>query len=506
MPVNSSELVGMVLGTCTLEMLIGRGGMSCVYLARQHFPERYVAVKILLPHLLTQDLDRASFLARFQHEANIIARLEHVNIVPIFTYGQQDQLAYLIMPYIPGGTLAQMLEQQKKLSIQQTLIYIEQAAAALDYAHSQGVIHRDLKPSNFLLYPDGRLVLADFGIARLIQHHEPLSHTLTPAGMLLGTPLYMAPEIIYGKPADQRSDIYALGIILFQMLSGELPFQGENTFALLSQQVQQPIPSLHRLNPLFSNDVDIVLQKATAKEREERYPSAGALVQALKHALSWSCQITLFENTGRILETPSIPYTPPHSTFPLADNPLTPASSRETPQKSSATPFSMWLLCGLLLIVMLAIFLGLHGSSDTPLSLVAVPSTPAETEQAKKVVQRYYKNLNQKDYQAAFELLSPQFQQSIHGLAHFTKGYQDIRQQTLTFKESQLQANGTIVVVVSLSVEAANKQRNIYLWRGILRKQPDTWKITQAHLCQLAGRASAFPRCSPTNQAKWGTT
>jgi serine/threonine protein kinase len=156
---NSSDLTGKVLGTCTLVQLIGRGGMGAVYLAQQTRPVRRVAVKVLLPNVLTSGDVYSEFLTRFKREADLIAQLEHVNIIPIHEYDEQDGLPYLVMSYLTGGSLRDVLARRGKLSLYETIAYIEQAAAALDYAHAHNIIHRDLKPANFLLHADGRLVL-----------------------------------------------------------------------------------------------------------------------------------------------------------------------------------------------------------------------------------------------------------------------------------------------------------------------------------------------------------
>ena len=170
------------------------------------------------------------------------------------------------MPYLAGGTLRDVLARRGALPLQEALAYIEQAAAALDYAHAHGIIHRDLKPSNFLLHPDGRLVLADFGIARMMQGNgKALGITLTNTGTLLGTPEYMAPEMIRGGQVDSRTDIYELGIVLFQMLSGTVPFRDDPHFAILMKHLQEPVPLLHYSNPAVPPAVDAVIQKATAK-------------------------------------------------------------------------------------------------------------------------------------------------------------------------------------------------------------------------------------------------
>ena len=265
---NSNYLIGKTLGTCRLEKLIGQGGMGVVYLARQVRPARYVAVKVLLPNLIADSNVYREFLARFQREADVIARLEHVNIMPIYEYGEQDGMAYLIMPYLPGGSLRDRLTQQPMLPLHDTVNYISQAASALDYAHAQGVIHRDLKPGNFLLHNDGRLVLADFGIARIMQESTNTSiSTLTNTGMMLGTPEYMAPEMFTGNLVDYRSDIYALGIILYQLLSGQVPFKGSTLYTIATKHLQDAPPPLRAIQPALPFAIDNVIQTPWQKNQ-----------------------------------------------------------------------------------------------------------------------------------------------------------------------------------------------------------------------------------------------
>lgn len=282
---SSRELFGKVLGGCMLERLLGQGGMGAVYLARQERPSRHVAVKVLLPHLVMDSQVQEQYLARFRREANIIAQLEHVNIVPIYAYGEQDGLAYLIMPYLQGGSLYDMLVKRGRLPLDETLRYLQAAAAALDYAHTHGIIHRDLKPANFLLHSDGRLLLSDFGIARLLQHEMDAAQMLTRAGTVLGTPNYMAPEMLRGEEIDHRADLYALGVIAYQLLSGQLPFQGDNPYALIASLQELP-PSLQQLVPTIPPAVDAIVQKAIAKKREDRFSSAQAMIQALSVAIT----------------------------------------------------------------------------------------------------------------------------------------------------------------------------------------------------------------------------
>ena len=243
-----NELIGKTLGTCTLVKLLGKGGMGIVYLAQQTRPARYVAVKVLMPEVSPESRAYKEFLVRFRREADVIAKLERVNIMPIYEYGEQDGLAYLVMPYLSGGSLRDVLAQRGALSLSETATYLDQAAYALTYAHSHGVIHRDIKPSNFLIHSDGRLVLADFGIARIMQEDtNSTASNLTSTGMLVGTPDYMAPEMAHGEHIDQRADIYELGILLFQMLTGRVPFTGSTPLMVAVKHIQDPLPSLSQM-------------------------------------------------------------------------------------------------------------------------------------------------------------------------------------------------------------------------------------------------------------------
>lgn len=280
------DLTEKTLGTCTMEKLLGRGGMGSVYLARQTRPARNVAVKVLQPNLTVNSVMHQEFLTRFRREADVIARLEHINIMPIYEYGEQDGLAYLVMPYLSGGSLRDVLSKRGALTQEETATYLDQAAAALEYAHTHGVIHRDLKPANFLLAGDGRLVLADFGIARIIQSSTIDGATLTNTGTILGTPEYMAPEMARGEHVDYRADIYEMGIVLFQMLSGRVPFAGTTPYAVVLKHVQEPLPSLHQINAAFSQAIDIVIQKATAKLPADRYQSAKEMAEAFRRAIT----------------------------------------------------------------------------------------------------------------------------------------------------------------------------------------------------------------------------
>ena len=227
MIIDTNQLLGQTLGNCVLERLIGQGGMGAVYLAQQARPRRTIAVKVLLPELPPKTAGvSAEFLARFRREADAIAALDHVNIMPIYEYGEQGQLAYLVMPHVTGGTLRDRLVTHGALPLNEVIPIIEQAAAALDYAHSHGIVHRDLKPGNMLFHADGRLLLTDFGIAKMMNGTSPLDstalQTLTTTGMIIGTPEYLSPEQATASPVDRRSDVYSLGIVVFHLLAGQV--------------------------------------------------------------------------------------------------------------------------------------------------------------------------------------------------------------------------------------------------------------------------------------------
>jgi serine/threonine protein kinase len=337
---NSSDLTGKVLGTCTLVQLIGRGGMGAVYLAQQTSPVRRVAVKVLLPDLLKSGDAYVDFLARFQREANLIAQLEHVNIVPIYEYAKQDGLPYLVMPYLTGGSLRDVLARRGKLSLQETITYIEQAAAALDYAHAHNIIHRDLKPANFLLHADGRLMLADFGIARIMQDNSLNAESaLTGTGMLLGTPEYMAPEMILGEKIDHRVDIYELGIVVFQMLSGTVPFKGNTAIVVATKHLQEPMPSLHAMNSDIPQSMDAVIQRATAKRPVDRFRTAGELAQSLRLAVN--AQNSSLERDEQDIATVL------SSPRPVAAPVITPQDLSKNPAGTRSEPSSGEFLPGL---------------------------------------------------------------------------------------------------------------------------------------------------------------
>lgn len=282
---NAEALIGTVLGNCKLQQLIGQGGMGAVYLAQQSRPRRQVAVKVLMPATSLKPHQLSAFLERFRRETDAAASLEHPNIMPVYEYGERGGLAYLVMPFISGGTLRDVMENEGQLPFQNAVNYLEQMAAALDFAHARGVIHRDIKPANMLLTPEGRLLLTDFGLVKILSDNQSEQLRLTGAGAPVGTPDYMSPEQVIGSEVDGRADQYSLGVVLFQMLTGTTPFQGETPMQIASQQLHMQPPAPRSLRPDLPEAAEQVLLRAMAKRPGDRFSTAQQFASAFRLAL-----------------------------------------------------------------------------------------------------------------------------------------------------------------------------------------------------------------------------
>ncbi len=311
---DAKELIGVTLGTCTLERVIGHGGMGAVYLAQQARPVRTVAVKVLIPSDVA-DLDQQrTFLERFRREADTIAKLDNQNILPIYEYDEafvnQQHLAYLVMPCIRGGTLRERMDEMKRsgsyFDLQTVASYLSQVADALSYAHSFGVVHRDVKPANLLFHQDGRLLLSDFGIARL-----RALPSLTNFGSFLGTAEYASPEQISSNDIDYRTDIYSLGTILYELLSGSVPFTGSSPFAVMTRKLHDTVPSIRISRPDLSTAIEAIVLRALARDPAHRYQAATMLASDFKAAITSlpGTQLHLGNNGGNIdLTIPEQPW------------------------------------------------------------------------------------------------------------------------------------------------------------------------------------------------------
>ncbi len=268
---------GQMLGPYRIVHQIGQGGMASVYKAYQPSMDRNVAIKVLPSQLA----ESPEFTARFQQEARIIARLEHPHILPVFDYGESDGITYFVMRYLEAGTLKSKMEAGP-LSWDEIDRLFTQLADALGYAHSQGVVHRDLKPGNALVDEQGNIFLTDFGIAKLLESASP---RLTQTDAIMGTPAYISPEQAKALPVDQRSDIYSLGIILYEMVTGRVPFTADTPLAVILKHVSDPLPLPSILKPDIPESVEQVILKALAKEPDNRYSTTAEFLAAWKRAL-----------------------------------------------------------------------------------------------------------------------------------------------------------------------------------------------------------------------------
>jgi serine/threonine protein kinase len=280
---------------------LGEGGMASVYLAIQHGLERQVALKIMSP-LLNSD---PGFTARFRREARIVAQLSHASIVPVFEVGEYQSRCYLSMEYLPGGDLKRRLLEGRR-DVSEASQMCVALCGALDLAHRKGFVHRDIKPENILFREDGTPVLTDFGIARALDH----GRSMTVAGVLVGTPGYMSPEQVKGLELDGRSDLYSLGVVFYEMLSGTAPFTAQSSLSLALKQVSDVLPSLPPEHAHYQDFLDCL----TAKDREQRFASGTEVIRALN----------LISNTGqgarqrvpqRVDESPEVAPSPAAAAF-----------------------------------------------------------------------------------------------------------------------------------------------------------------------------------------------
>ena len=281
---RGQHLLGKKIGAYVLERLLGYGGSSAVFLAQDHASGEKVAVKVFLPRSTMDVQMQKNFYRRFLLEAEAASKLEHPSILSIYSYGQDQGLPYIIMPYMPGGTLSEYVRKHGPLSLNEAQHYLEQIASALDYAHEQGCVHCDVKPANILLDGAGNAILTDFGIARLTQSDTPAAEKSPEA--LMGTPDYISPEQALGQPLDGRSDIYSLGVTLFFLLAGSPPFKAESSIAMALLHVHELPPPLGLLRADITPDIDNVVGKALAKRPEERYQTAGEFRDAFAFAAS----------------------------------------------------------------------------------------------------------------------------------------------------------------------------------------------------------------------------
>jgi serine/threonine-protein kinase len=269
------DLTGRTLGPYDLGDRIGTGGMALVYRGVHRALGMTRAVKVLLPTHATDP----TLVERFRAEGKLASGLRHPNIVSIYDVGEENGLYYLVMDLVEGVSLRNLLEHERGLPLDRAVGMLRQLGSALDYAHGRGIIHRDIKAGNVLVGPDDQVTLFDFGIARGLD----LSR-LTKPGLMVGTPHYLAPEVISGEEGDRRADLYSLGVLAYEMLAGQLPFVGNDTMAVLYAQVNRDVPAMRGARPDLPESVEAVVRRQLAKRPDARYTTADAFVSALAEA------------------------------------------------------------------------------------------------------------------------------------------------------------------------------------------------------------------------------
>ena len=329
---ENDALIGQQIGAYYVQSKLGEGGMALVYKAYHARLRREVAIKVILSQVAQQ----TDFKARFEREAQLVASLQHPSIVAVYDFGDFGNQTYLVMQYVGGGTLRDRLRGGHALDPRQATLYAVQMGKALHHAHMRGIVHRDVKPQNMLVSSNdpNQLLLSDFGIAKLYDNrHEPTmlniagqtitqDPSLTSVDQIVGTADYMAPEQINGEPVDARTDVYALGVVLFQMLTGEAPFHSTTVQGLLFQHVHTPPRPLREINPSVSDTLAYIVARAMAKAPAARFQSAEEMAQALDAAN--------VNATYRL--APSQPLAPTFQGAPpgQADSPTSPSLNRQS--------------------------------------------------------------------------------------------------------------------------------------------------------------------------------
>ena len=279
--------------------------MADVYRGHHTRLDRDVAIKVLHPHLI----EGRDFLAQFEREAKAVASLKHPHIVQVFDFDSQDDLNYLVMELIDTGSLRGRLEELaqagSRLSREDTLRIFGHLASALDYAHRRGMLHRDVKPANVLLQKDGDAYLSDFGIARILSQTQ-----FTTTGALIGTPQYMSPEQGKGLPLTEAADLYSLGVVLYEMLTGRPPYDGDTPLGVIHKHLFDPLPAPRTVCPDLPAQVDDLLFKALAKEAGERYTSGAEMLEALEHSLAPGAAVPAARPTPQVHKPKTRPTEP----------------------------------------------------------------------------------------------------------------------------------------------------------------------------------------------------
>jgi len=277
---DTFSLIGQTIGKYRIRERLGRGGMAEVYKGYDENLERFVAIKVMHPFLASE----GDFIGRFRREAKAMAALNHANIIKVYDFDAVGERSYIVMEYLSEGSLKEKLEEAarkgERISLTEAIQIVLQIANALAYAHSRGMIHRDIKPPNIMFNDHGSAILTDFGIAKVVS-----GPTFTQTGAMIGSPAYMSPEQGLGKPGDERSDIYSLGVLSFQLATGQLPYAADTPLAVVLKHVNAPVPDPSDLNPIIPAGIRTVITKAMAKDPDERYASAKAMADDLREVI-----------------------------------------------------------------------------------------------------------------------------------------------------------------------------------------------------------------------------
>ncbi len=367
------DWVGQIVGKYRIMERLGSGGMAEVYKAYHPDLERYVAIKFLHAHLIQEE----GFVERFQREARAIASLRHPNIVQVFDFDRRGDVYYMVMEFITGPTLKARLQevsaQRKILPLEETARIFQALGSAIDYAHQQGMVHRDIKPTNIMFTAKWEPVLTDFGIAKIM---GGTTHTVT--GAMAGTPAYMSPEQAMGQSGDERSDIYSLGVVLYEIATGRIPYEADTPVAIVLKHVRESPPPPRQLNPHLSPALEQVILKALNKAPADRYQTAGAMTAALQAAIAapgamapaFQTTITAPEATSAPAAQPAIPTpTPPPPVAPPKPY-VTPTPSAYAAPRETGSRLACWIIA--LLLGLLVILAGL-----LVVALVWLPSQQA---------------------------------------------------------------------------------------------------------------------------------
>ncbi len=396
----ANSLIGKTISKrYVVEEMLGQGGMSAVYKGTDPNLKRVVAIKVIHSHLSSNP----DFVQRFEEEAAAVAQLRHHGIIQVYDFNRDDDLYYMVLEFVPGETiqdhLKRLSDSGRKLSPAKAIEYMAGICDAVDYAHQRGMIHRDIKPANLMLTTTGQVILMDFGIAKIVGGTR---HTAT--GAVVGTAMYMSPEQIKGEQPDRRTDIYSLGVTLYEMVGGRPPFEADSAMTLMMMHINDPVPNPKKLNPEVPDALVTIINKALAKDPNDRYQTAAQMAAALRNALSVdasSPKATMMEDVtfmkqarGTTIEKPvagtyveNTPIVPGKGTMVESSMPSSVysspvASPAPKPKSRMMLPIIAAVVIGLLClvgggIVVASQFFGAPSPTETPVLVLSTDTQPA---------------------------------------------------------------------------------------------------------------------------------